>query len=65
MEDGGAGGGEGEDGSCDFLGGGKSGVEVGVPMGEGPAWGVDYAGVVVRWELLVGSVETNRAIPLR
>ena len=37
-----------EDGGFDVLGGGEGAVEVGVPLGEGPAWGFDCAGVVVR-----------------
>lgn len=44
-----AGGGEGEDGGGYFLRGGEGGVEIGVPLREGPAWRFDYAGVVVRW----------------
>ena len=44
-----AGTGEGEDGGCNFLSGGEGGVEIGVPVREGKTWGIDYAGVVVRW----------------
>ena len=31
------------------MGGGEGGVEIGVPLREGPAWSVDYARIVVRW----------------
>ena len=60
-----AGSGEGEDGGCNVFGGGEGGVEVGVPLGEGKASGFAYAGVVVRWGLLVRLVGENEAIPLR